>query len=336
MLSNYQMKKITLSPSGVELFSDGATNILEVALQNNIALSYSCKSGSCGACKATVIDGDVESLDPFKVLSADEVQSGSILTCCSKAKSDCVIEAEFFPELADIEQKTVPAKIESINFPSSDIAIIKLRLPPSTDFKYLSGQYLDMSFGGASRSYSIANRCVHGNGIELHIRKVAGGVMSEKVFLEMSKNTLVRLNGPIGTFFVRKSERPIVFLAGGTGFAPVKAMVEGLIANNSFRHIHIYWGAVEQSGIYSDVPEGWAGAYRNVSYTPVISEEDSEWEGRTGFVHSAVMSDFSSLDSFDVYACGSPLMIGAARNDFIGKGLPAERFFSDAFVPYSN
>ena len=330
------MKNITLQPVGIKFTSDNATSILDAALNSNISLNHSCKTGGCGSCKAVVIEGSVNSKDPHKLLTEQEVNNNTILTCCSNAETDCHIEAEYFPELERITQKTVPAKISEITFPASDVAVIKFRLPPTVEFNFLSGQYLDMMFGGLSRSYSIANKCTNGDGIELHIRKVSGGAMSEKVFSTMAENTLVRLNGPIGTFFIRKSDRPLIFLAGGTGFAPVKAMVEDLIANGDSRPIHIYWGATNPSGLYSELPEIWAAQYSNITFVPVISNNDTGWEGRLGLVHRAVLEDFASLDEFDVYACGSPFMIDAACKDFIDSGLPQDRFYSDAFVASTN
>ena len=193
-----------------------------------------------------------------------------------------------------------------------------------------------MSFDGVTRSYSIANSCTEAGGIELHIRKVHGGAMSEKVFSKMGENTLVRINGPIGTFFVRDSERPIIFLFGGTGYAPVKAMVEQLLEERSHRPIYIYWGAQKQTGFYSTLPDEWSNGNSNIKYIPVVSDVDPTWSGRSGFVHHAVLEDFADLQNFDVYACGSPLMIDAARKDFIERGLPEKQFYSDSFVASGN
>lgn len=330
------MKTITLNPSGVQFFANDSDSILDAALNSGITLSYSCKTGVCGACQVTLITGEVENQDPHKILSAQDISEGAILTCCSRVKSDCQIKAEYFPELASITQKVVPAKISEITFPTDDVAIVKLRLPPAADFRFLPGQYLKLNYAGLSRSYSIANNCMDNEGIELHIRQVLNGAMSEKVFSEFKENTLVRLDGPIGTYFNRPGVRPLIFLAGGTGFAPVKAMVEALLAANDQRPVHIYWGSQTGAGFYSTLPLNWSQQHNHINYVPVVSGDDNLWQGRRGFVHQAVIKDFTDLSGFDVYACGSPLMIEAARKDFIANGLSTSHFHSDAFVASTN
>ncbi len=326
------MPKITLIPSNIEFASEQESTILAAALKENIFLEHSCSVGNCGSCKVQVISGDVQSNDPYEVLTVDETNNNIVLTCCSKTMTDCEIKAVYYAELSNIKRKVVAAKVNSIDFPAVDIAIVKLRLPPTARFDYLPGQYVHLSFQGVSRSYSIANAQEVSKGIELHIREVPDGEMSKKIFQNLKENDLVRLDGPVGTFFVHDSERPVIFLAGGTGFAPVKAMVEALIEKGSQRPIYIYWGSQTVAGLYSEQPYEWEQQNFNVRYIPVISGNVVEWEGRTGYVHSAVLEDFDSLSTFDIYACGSPLMINAAQSEFINKHHPSDQFYSDAFV----
>ncbi|HDL8287163.1 TPA: NAD(P)H-flavin reductase [Yersinia enterocolitica] len=212
----------------------------------------------------------------------------------------------------------------------SDIAILNLRLPPTAKIEYLAGQFIDLIINGQRRSYSIAN--APGGNIELHIRKVSNGIFSQIIFNELKLQQLLRIEGPQGTFFVRDNDRPLVFLAGGTGFAPVKAMVEELINKNDQRPIHIYWGMPQGRLFYSDIVNKWSVEYPNIQYVPVVSEEDSSWHGQTGFVHQAVINDFPDLSNFSVYACGSLAMISAAHQEFVEYGLAEDQFFSDAFV----
>ncbi|MFW5389062.1 FAD-binding oxidoreductase, partial [Yersinia sp. 2542 StPb PI] len=222
-------------------------------------------------------------------------------------------------------------KLDDIEIIGLDIAILSLRLPPSAKIEYLAGQFIDLIINGQRRSYSIAN--APGGNVELHIRKVSNGIFSQIIFNELKLQQLLRIEGPQGTFFVRDNNRPLIFLAGGTGFAPVKAMVEELINKNDQRPIHIYWGMPDGRLFYSDIAKKWSVEYPNIQYIPVVSGEDSSWHGQTGFAHRAVINDFPDLSNFSVYACGSLAMISAAHQEFVEYGLAEDQFFSDAFVP---
>ncbi|WP_404273517.1 CDP-6-deoxy-delta-3,4-glucoseen reductase [Yersinia similis] len=323
---------VKLHPSGIIFTSDGTSTILDAALDSNINIEYSCKDGTCGSCKAILISGEVDSAENT-FLTEEDVAKGAILTCCSKAKSDIELDVNYYPELSHIQKKTYPCKLDSIEFIGEDIAILSLRLPPTAKIQYLAGQYIDLIINGQRRSYSIANAPGGNGNIELHVRKVVNGVFSNIIFNELKLQQLLRIEGPQGTFFVREDNLPIVFLAGGTGFAPVKSMVEALINKNDQRQVHIYWGMPAGHNFYSDIANEWAIKHPNIHYVPVVSGDDSIWTGATGFVHQAVLEDIPDLSLFNVYACGSLAMITAARNDFINHGLAENKFFSDAFVP---
>ena len=187
---------------------------------------------------------------------------------------------------------------------------------------------------GVRRSYSIANAEHREHGLELHIRRVSGGVFSQLVFEELKSETLLRLHGPHGTFFIRESDAPIIFLAGGTGFAPVKAMVEHLLRKKSHRLIHVYWGVSSIEFSYTILPDEWQKNHDTITFTPVLSGSDIEWKGRQGLVHQAVMDDFPNLIQFEIYACGTSSMITAAKSDFLKHGLLEKNFFADAFTPF--
>lgn len=324
--------KITILPLDTAFNTDAELTILQNALQSNIILEHSCGTGQCGACKAKLLTGNIEFDDKYNILTESERSNGIFLTCTSKALSDVQMEAEYLPELAGIQKKTVPGKIDSVDFPVPDVAVLRLRLPPTANLNYLPGQYLDLMYNGITRSYSIASAPSECNMLELHIRKVENGKFSHFVFNEFKPNLLLRMQGPIGTFFVRDNEKPLIFLAGGTGFAPVKAMVESLIKQDDKRAIHIYWGARTRHDIYSNLPEQWSLKYPHIKSHIVISD-DEQWEGRSGFVHQAVLNDFDRLNEFVVYACGAPAMINIARKTFIEKGLDEHSFIADAFLP---
>lgn len=326
------MYTIKLIPSRVTFDASNELSLLDSAILSNYSLQYGCRDGQCGVCKSKLLKGKVDQPRDIAGISDSDIQQGYILTCCAKPLSDIQLQADYFPELQGIASKVVPCRVDSIEYPANEIAIIKLRLPPGMDFSYLAGQYIHLINNGERRSYSIANMCKLGNGIELHIRKVENGRFSNLIFNELKENQLFRIEGPFGSFFVRDSSGPIIFIAGGTGFAPVKAMIEKLLVENSQREIYFYWGVTSKDLIYSELPKGWELGYKNIHYVPVLSGEDNNWSGRNGFVHLAVLEDFKSLQGVEVYACGSSEMINCAKRDFLKQGLSAEDFYSDAFV----
>ncbi|ENQ7699106.1 CDP-6-deoxy-delta-3,4-glucoseen reductase [Salmonella enterica] len=321
---------IKIFPSNIEFSGREDESILDAALSAGIHLEHSCKAGDCGICESDLLAGEV-------VDSKGNIfgQGDKILTCCCKPKTALELNAHFFPELAGQTKKIVPCKVNSAVLVSGDVMTLKLRTPPTAKIGFLPGQYINLHYKGVTRSYSIANSD-ESNGIELHVRNVPNGQMSSLIFGELQENTLMRIEGPCGTFFIRESDRPIIFLVGGTGFAPVKSMVEHLIQGKCRREIYIYWGMQYSKDFYSALPQQWSEQHDNVHYIPVVSGDDAEWGGRKGFVHHAVMDDFDSLEFFDIYACGSPVMIDASKKDFMMKNLSVEHFYSDAFTASNN
>ncbi|MEZ9753810.1 FAD-binding oxidoreductase [Vibrio cyclitrophicus] len=316
---------IEIQPAGISYKSD--KNLLEDALSNSFPLEHSCKTGDCGVCSAEVLSGSIENG------TGEVVTSGTVLICQSKAKSDVILKAHYYPELANIKQQTAPCKVASVEYPTHDIVILTFRFPPTVKFDYLPGQYIDLSYKGIKRSYSIANAKLATKEIELHIRKVSDGKMSDALFGQVKENQLMRMEGPKGTFFVKDNTKPLVLIATGTGIAPVKAIVEELIEKQDSRDVHIYWGMQYQNELYCEALIDLVERHQNIKFTAALSREESEGDFYKGYVQDAVMRDFKSLIGIEVYACGSVSMINQAKGLFINNQLPSESFFSDAFTP---
>ncbi len=334
--------QITVQPSGKQFAAEADETLLDAALRHGLTLPYGCKDGACGACKGKVVDGTVDhgKAQPH-ALKDDEKAAGLTLYCCATARSDLVIECKQMTSASDIPVKTLPSRIEKLEKLAPDVIEMHLRLPASERLQFWAGQYIDILLkDGKKRSFSLANAPHDDALLQLHIRHVPGGLFTDQVFSSMKVRDILRFNGPHGTFYLREdSKKPMILLAGGTGFAPIKAIVEHAIAEECQRPIFIYWGAKARVDLYQNaLPEQWAAAHANITYVPVLSEPaaDDAWAGRTGFVHQAVLADFPDLAGYQVYACGAPVMIDVAKRDFMAQGLPEEEFFSDAFTFSTN
>ncbi|HRE18289.1 MAG TPA: CDP-6-deoxy-delta-3,4-glucoseen reductase [Rhodocyclaceae bacterium] len=331
--------QITVQPSGRQFAADADETILEAAIRQGVTLPYGCRDGACGACKGKVLEGafDYGKAGP-PALTAIDRDLGYALYCCAKAQGDLVLECKQVGSTGDIPVKTLPTRIEKIEMPAPDVAILHLKLPASERLQFLAGQYIDILLKeGRRRSFSLAN-APHDDGfLQLHIRHVPGGLFTDPLFSTMKARDILRFNGPHGSFYLREdSKKPMILLAGGTGFAPIKAIVEHALAEKLERPMHIYWGARAKADLYlPELPREWAAAHSHIHFVPVLSDPraDDHWQGRTGFVHQAVMEDFPDLSAYQVYACGAPPMVDAARREFCGAyGLPEEEFFADAFT----
>ncbi|MFJ4343855.1 FAD-binding oxidoreductase [Pseudomonas sp. NPDC089401] len=319
--------------NGKSFSSESGTSLLDSAKAAGLTLEYSCRTGRCGVCKTTVVCGETEALREETSLTAEERAAGMILTCCRHATSDVEIDAEDLGALGNIVVKTVPCRIDSITRLADNVVEVVLRVPPTGKLDYLPGQYLDViGEGGLRRSYSIANAQREDGKLELQIREVEQGMMSQYWFGTAKHNDLLRLEGPLGTFCLRDTEAgTIVFLATGTGIAPVKAMLEQLLGNPELaagKKIHIYWGGRHPGDIY------WTPQLEglNAEFIPVLSRPHPDWPGRTGYVQKALLDDGIELADAVIYACGSEDMIHSARSALTDAGLPAKHFYSDAFV----
>lgn len=334
--------QVRVQPSGREFVVEGDETLLDAALRQGLTMPYGCKDGACGACKGKVLCGEVEhGKAAAHALTDAEKAAGLTLYCCATAKSDLEIECKQIASASQIPVKTLPGRIEKFERLAPDVIEMHLRLPASERLQFLAGQYIDFLLkDGKKRSFSLANAPHDDALLQLHIRHVPGGFFTEQVFSTMKQKDILRFNGPHGGFFLREdSPKPIIFLAGGTGFAPIKSIVEHAIAENCQRPMAIYWGAKAKVDLYMNaLPEQWAAAHTHIQYTPVLSEpaSDDAWAGRTGFVHQAVLADYPDLSGHQVYACGSPAMIEAAKRDFMAQGLPEDEFFADAFTFSTN
>ena len=330
---------LTIMPSKHSVSVMEGETLLDAALREGFLLPYGCRNGACGACKGKVLEGSIDFGDyQESALKEAEKLAGMALLCCATPQTDVVIEAREAGGAKDIPVKTMPCRVEKIETPAEDVAILYLKLPASERLQFLAGQYIDILLkDGARRAYSLAN-APHDDGfLQLHIRRVPGGSFSDLVFTQMHEKAVLRFEGPLGSFFLREeSEKPILLVASGTGFAPVKAILEHAFHHGIKRPITFYWGARNLAELYMlELPQKWAQEHANFKFVPVLSEPkpEDQWQGRTGFLHQAVMEDFADLGGYQVYACGAPAMVEAAHQAFTAeRGLPNEEFYSDAFT----
>ena len=327
---------VTIQPSGHEFELGEDEYVLDGALRNGIMFPYSCRGGSCGTCFGKVLSGDIafpEGL-PLGLMESDR-EMGHALFCRATATSDLTIDVREVKSRVEVRVKTLPAQVKLLTKLAPDVMEVKLRLPASEPLTYRAGQYLDFLLkNNKRRSFSIANVANEDSVLDLHVRLVPGGEFTQMVFEQFQIKTLVRLEVPLGDFYIREeSNRPLILMAGGTGFAPIKAMIEQLQSENDLRPVHLYWGARTLTDLYMlELAEQWAQDNK-VVFKPVLSQATAEdaWTGREGYVHDAVTEDHQNLQDFDVYMAGPPEMIVAATAEFNRRGLPREQLFSDSF-----
>lgn len=331
------MPLITLLPESLQFNAEPDESILDAALRHDITLPYSCRDGVCGACKAKIISGEFshgQYLDT--ALSPVEKAQGYALLCCSQAHSDLQIESRPLTGIHQINSRVMPCRIKEMTKAAADVMIITLQLPANEVLQFHAGQYISvLQKDKTERMFSLANPPHQAHQLELHIRHIPGGRFTSHVFSDMQARDILRFKGPQGTFFLREdSTRPIILVASGTGFAPIKSIIEQALYNGNQRPIHLYWGGRRPQDLYlMELAESWQD--QGINFTPVLSEAQAEdnWSGRSGLVHQAVMQDYPDLSAYEIYACGSPLMIEAASHDFSSQcKLPAEHFFADAFT----
>jgi CDP-4-dehydro-6-deoxyglucose reductase len=330
--------KISVQPSGHTFQSNAEDTVLTSAITAGVGLPYGCRNGACGACKGKVLQGQVEhSQYQASALSEEECASGYALFCCAKPLSDLTIECKEMSTSNGIKPRILPARVQTLNRLADDVIELSLKLPSNERLQFLAGQYIEFILkDGKRRAFSIANAPHDDEFIQLHLRLVPNGLFTTYVFNELKEKAIMRIEGPFGGFYLREeTDKPLVLLAGGTGFAPIKAIVEHMLHIESKREIYLYWGAKTSKDLYMPVlPDTWSKQYANLHYIPVLSSPlaDDAWAGRTGLVHQAVLDDFSDLSAYQAYCCGAPAMIDIASQTFQAKGLPAEEFFADAFT----
>ena len=332
--------QVTIKPSNREFTAQADESVLAAAMRHGITLPYGCRNGACGSCKGKLLEGQVDYGQHATYILPDyEKKLGFALFCQARALSDLVIEARVINAAGEIPIKKLPCRVQRIERPADDVAVLTLSLPANERLQFLAGQYLEIILrDGKRRAYSMANPPQDDARIELHVRRMPGGVFTEYVFERMKEKDILRFEGPLGTFFLRQdSDKPIVFVASGTGFAPIKSVLLHAFHLGTRRQLVLYWGGRRPKDIYlDDLCRQWQAEHDNFSFIPVVSDALAEdaWLGRTGFVHRAVMEDFPDLSGYQVYVCGAPIVVESAHQEFTAQcKLPEEEFFSDAFTP---
>jgi CDP-4-dehydro-6-deoxyglucose reductase len=328
------MRKVKVQPSGHEFDVEEGESVLTAALRQHLVLPYGCRNGACGSCKGRIVEGRVDyGVYQRKALTEEEKAQGKALFCQAKPLTELVIEARTIGAARDIPIRTLPCRVHKMERLADDVVVLHLRLPANERLQFLAGQYIEFLLkDGSRRSFSMGNAPHDDELIQLHVRHVAGGQFTDHVFGKMKERDILRLEGPLGTFFLREdSAKPIVFVASGTGFAPIKSIIEHALHKGATRPMVLYWGGRRPKDLYMDaLARQWP-----IQYVPVISDAmpEDNWAGRTGFVHRAVMEDFPDLSAHQVYACGVPVMVDAAKRDFTQQcRLPEDEFFADSFT----
>ncbi|MEA3193218.1 MAG: CDP-4-dehydro-6-deoxyglucose reductase [Betaproteobacteria bacterium] len=322
--------RITLQPSGHTYEAEEGKNVLQAGLDAGHMLPYSCRAGVCRTCRGTILEGKVDyGLVHDTYLPESDKAKGYALLCQAKPLSDLVIEVH---EVKGVRPRIIPCRVEKLDKPAPDVAVIGLRLPMNENFRFLAGQYIDFLLKeGKRRSFSLATRPDPAGvtALEIHVRHTPGGVFTDHVFEKLKVRDLLRFEGPLGSFYLREdSDKPIVMLASGTGFAPIKAICDYALERKIARPITLYWGGRLKRDLYM---HELAGSWPHVKFVPVLSDE--KWQGRMGFVHRAVMEDFPDMSGVQVYACGAPIVVESARRDFSQKcRLPENEFYADSFL----
>jgi len=334
---------VTVRPSDKQFQVDEGETILAAALRQGVVLPYGCKNGACGSCKAQVLEGSIEQgPHSSNALKADEAVRGLALLCCATSHTDLVLQCRVVSAAGDVPVRKLPCRVAAIEDAAPDVKIVSLQLPANERLQYLAGQYVELLLrDGSRRSYSMGCAPHLAERIELHIRHMPGGKFTDALFGAtqpvIKERDILRFEGPLGTFFLREdSDAPIILLASGTGFAPIKAIIEHAVFKDIRRPMTLYWGGRRPRDLYmNERCEQWAREIPGFRYVPVVSDAlpGDNWAGRTGFVHRAVMADHPDLAAFQVYACGAPIVVDSARQDFTTQcGLSDDQFFADAFT----
>ena len=332
--------QVTIKPSNHAFTAGDGETVLGAALREGITLPYGCRNGACGACKGRIVEGKVDYGNAqAHVLAETEKNAGLALFCQARPLSDLVIEAREISGVGELQIRKLPCRVQEMRKAAPDVMVLKLKLPANERLQFLAGQYIDILMkDGKRRSYSMGNPPHDDEFIELHVRNMANGAFTDYVFARMKEKDILRFEGPLGTFFLREdSDKPIIFVASGTGFAPIKSIIEHALHLGTTRQMVLYWGGRRPADIYMGELAGrWQHEHDNFTFIPVISDAlpEDNWVGRTGFVHRAVVADFPDMSGYQVYSCGAPIVVESAHKDFTTHcKLPEDEFFSDAFTP---
>lgn len=335
--------KVTVLPSNHTFTVKEGQDLISAALEHDIILPYSCRNGSCTSCRGKVVSGEYDTgIGTENLIPPQSRAAGYTLFCETKPKTDLVVESREVRLATDIVIRKMPVRVVGMEQAAKDVMILKLQMPATEPFRFMPGQYLEFILkDGRRRAYSMASRPNGTEPVELHIRHTPGGAFTDHVFgagaTQMKEREILRVEAPLGSFFLREeSDKPMIFLASGTGFAPLKAIMEEVIEKGITRPITLYWGGRRPHDLYrSDLAYEWQEKLANFTFVPVISDAlpEDDWVGRTGFVHAAVLEDFEDLSGYQVYACGAPVVVDSARQAYTVKaGLPEEEFYADSFT----
>jgi CDP-4-dehydro-6-deoxyglucose reductase len=332
------MALITLVPTGQTFTADPSESVLTAALRAGLNLPHSCKGGHCASCLARVLAGSFAYPGPTPAgITEEEARDGFALLCEARAVSDLRVETREVRPAPDVEVKSLPCRIERMERLADDVMAVFLRLPAVEELHYRPGQYLDVMLSeGRRRSFSIASAPTDGRFIELHVRRASTSGFTAQLFDSLREGSLLRIEGPLGQFWLRnESPRPALMIGGGTGYAPLRAMLRQLIAAGDRRSVTLYWGAASVAGLYE---HEWLTRLERerpgFQYRPVVSappSSDADWPGRRGFVHEAVLGEIDDFAAWDVYASGPPAMVESIRANFLAHGLPREQLYFDSF-----
>lgn len=331
-------QRVLLKPSEHQFYVESEETVLNAALRQGVNLRYGCRNGACGACKGKLLEGGVHYDGDQTALSDEDKEQNMALFCQAKPDSELIIEVDEVDLDHAIEIKSLPCRVQEMKHLADDVMQLFIKLPASERLQFLPGQYIDILLeDGRHRSFSIANAPHNDEFLELHIRLVDGGLFTPKVFNFMHNKDLLRIEGPHGSFFFHEdSENDILLVAGGTGFAPIKAIIEHLLSEQVTRPVYLYWGVRTEADLYMrELADNWTKEQTNIKFVPVFSDADEHCSDRTGYVHEAVLEDFDDLSTFDIYTCGPPAMILAAQQSFQDKGMNTDNFYFDSF-DYSN
>ncbi|MES1980627.1 MAG: CDP-6-deoxy-delta-3,4-glucoseen reductase [Pseudomonadota bacterium] len=332
---------VTVQPSGRTFVAQVDEVLLSAAIRQGIGMPYGCKDGACGSCKCKKLEGTIkQGTHQAKALTAEEAADGFILTCCATAETDLVLESRQVTDESAFPIKKMPVRVASLAKASHDVMNVRLQLPAADVFKYHAGQYVEFLLrDGDRRAYSMGtapHTQLENPGVELHIRHMPGGKFTDHVFSAMKEKEILRIEGPFGSFYLREdSDKPMVLLASGTGFAPIKAIIEHMQFKGITRPAVLYWGGRRPADLYmNDWVNSKVAEMPNFTFVPVISDAlpEDAWTGRTGFVHNAVLQDIPDMSGYQVYACGAPIVVDSAQAAYIKAGLPEEEFYADSFV----
>lgn len=326
--------KVTLAGGHGQFVVAPGETLLEAGLAAGYALPWGCRSGSCASCRVRLLEGTVRHRQIPLALSQAERDAGYVLMCLAEPDSDLTLALEQPPQAETLRPRRLPARMLSRSRLSDDVLGVTLATPPVNPLRWAPGQYVDVLLpDGRRRSFSVANAPDGSGRVELHVKCVPGGAFADWV-QQLPDRAMLRLEGPLGAFWLREdSRRPLSFIAGGTGYAPVRAMLQRLRSRAAERPAELVWGARRRADLYLDAePRCWQ-ADGMLDYVPVLAEPDAGWTGHAGMVHEVLAAIRADWSGRDIYISGPPAMVQAAREQVLSAGAEPDHLYYDPFDP---